>query len=161
MAYTSKYAQERLAKYGKRHVEKGEDPSGGKWKSVETKKKLKEKYKGADGYKSKKVTDRNTGDTKTKTVIKSKIGPKTSDKEVIKTKNGKGTYKYISKEDPKVAKYRGGDKKRVEKGIVDTDSDGRRDVYITSSKSKTAGNAARKAARKIGRMSQKTVNPNK
>lgn len=69
MAYTSKYAQERLSKYGG-HVEKGEDPSGGKWKSVETKKKLKEKYKGADGFKSKQVTNRKTGERKTITKAK-------------------------------------------------------------------------------------------
>ena len=121
-----------------RHVEKGTDDSDGKWKSVETKKKLKETYK-KDGYKSKQVTDRETGDTKGKTVIKSKIGPRTSDKEVIKTKNGEGTYKYTSKEDSKMAEYYDRAKKRVEKGTVTTDPDGRRNVNITSTKTKTPG----------------------
>ena len=133
-----------------RHVEKGTDDSGGKWKSVETNNKLKETYK-KGGYKSKQVTDRETGDTKGKTVIKRKTGPKTSNKEVIKTKNGDGTYKYTSNKDPKSGKYfthskpgkRGKPikiaKKVVEKGIVDTDPDGRRNVYITSTKTKTPG----------------------
>jgi hypothetical protein len=69
MGYTSQSAQDSLAKYG-RHVEKGTDPSGGKWKSVETKKKLKEKYKGEDGFKSKQVTNRKTGERKTVTKAK-------------------------------------------------------------------------------------------
>ena len=68
MAYTSKSAQDALDKYG-RHVEKGTDSSGGKFKSVETKNKLKEKYK-KDGYKSKQVTDRRTGERKTVTKVK-------------------------------------------------------------------------------------------
>jgi hypothetical protein len=69
MGYTSKSAQDALDKHG-RHVEKGTDPSGGKWKSVETKKKLKEKYEGADGFKSKQVTNRKTGERKTITKAK-------------------------------------------------------------------------------------------
>ena len=69
MGYTSKHAQDSLSKHG-RHVEKGEDDSGGKWKSVETKKKLKEKYKDADGNKSKQVTNRKTGERKTITKAK-------------------------------------------------------------------------------------------
>jgi hypothetical protein len=77
MAYTSKYAQDSLGKHG-RHVEKGTDPSDGKWKSVETKKKLKEKYKGVDGYKSKQVTNRETGERKTVTKAKG------SKKEVVR-----------------------------------------------------------------------------
>jgi len=68
MSYTSKYAQDNLSQHG-RHVEKGTDSSGGKFKSVETKNKLKEKYK-KDGYKSKQVTDRRTGERKTVTKAK-------------------------------------------------------------------------------------------
>lgn len=87
MAYTSKSAQDALDKYG-RHVEKGTDDSGGKWKSVETKKKLKEKYKGEDGYKSKQVTNRKTGEIKS-TVTKTPGG-----KEVER----EGKKRYVRKE---------------------------------------------------------------
>ena len=55
----------------KRVVQKGADSSGGKWKSVETKRKRKETYK-KDGYKSKQVTNRKTGATKTVTKSKKK-----------------------------------------------------------------------------------------
>lgn len=49
----------------KRVVKKFTDPSGGKIKSVETKRKLKETYKGTDGFKSKQKTNRITGSSKT------------------------------------------------------------------------------------------------
>ena len=87
MAYTSKYAQEGLAKYGKRHVEKGTDDSGGKWKSVETNNKLKETYK-KGGYKSKQVTDRETGE------IKSTVTKTPGSREVER----EGKKRYVRKE---------------------------------------------------------------
>lgn len=122
MAYTSKSAQDALDKYG-RHVEKGTDDSGGKWKSVETNNKLKETYK-KGGYKSKQVTDRETGEIKS-TVTKTPGG-----KEVER----EGKKRYVRKEN-----YR---------------KEGETEAM-------KAGAAARKAARKIGLKSQKTVNPNK
>lgn len=147
MGYTSKYAQERLAKYGKRHVEKGEDPSGGKWKSVETKKKLKEKYKGEDGYKSKQVTNRETGERVTTTKAKG------SKKEVVRD----NPREMIKKHAPFVG--------TVSKIKEEYDKQEDKKSYDYKLKKRTeamkAGIAARKAARKIGLKSQKTVNPNK
>tara|TARA_R100001463_G_C3538916_1_gene222240 strand:- start:1203 stop:1496 length:294 start_codon:yes stop_codon:yes gene_type:complete len=70
-----------------RHVEKGTDDSGGKWKSVETKNRLKETYK-KGGYKSKQVTDRKTGEIKS-TVTKTPGG-----KEVER----EGKKRYVRKE---------------------------------------------------------------
>jgi hypothetical protein len=70
-----------------RHVEKGTDDSGGKWKSVETKNRLKETYK-KGGYKSKQVTDRKTGE------IKSTVTKTSGGKEVER----EGKKRYVRKE---------------------------------------------------------------
>jgi len=84
---SEKTAKKRVIIRKNRHVEKGTDDSGGKWKSVETKNRLKETYK-KGGYKSKQVTDRKTGEIKS-TVTKTPGG-----KEVER----EGKKRYVRKE---------------------------------------------------------------